>query len=105
MSATESGHGGEKLCGFGDLVGFGGLLLEEAEGGIALAQNAGLQEAADAPRKLEGATVFGDDQAASAEEWGRAEEAEDAIVLILFGIGRVDEDEIEWGVSGLVAGG
>ncbi len=80
-------------------------MLEKAEGGIALAQDAGLLETADASRKLEGATVLGDDQAAGAEEWGGAEEAENAIVLILFGVGRVDEDEIECGVGGLVAGG
>src|SRR5260370_40692135 len=80
-------------------------MLEKAEGGIALAQDAGLLETADAPGELEGATVLGDDQAAGAEEWGGAEEAENAIVLILFGVGRVDEDEIEWGVCGLVAGG
>jgi hypothetical protein len=26
------------LCGFGDFVGLGGLVLEEAEGGVALAE-------------------------------------------------------------------
>jgi hypothetical protein len=88
-----------QLCGFGDFVGFGGLMLEEAEGGVALAEDASLQEAADAVGELEGAAVLGDDEAALAEEWGGAKEAEDAVVLRFFGVGRVDEDEIEWGVG------
>jgi len=28
----------KRLCGFGDFVGLGGLVLEEAEGGVALAE-------------------------------------------------------------------
>ena len=90
------------LCGFGDFVGFGGLMLEEAEGGVALAEDASLQEAADALGEIESAAVLGDDEAALAEKWGGAEEAEDAVVLRFFGVGRVDEHEIEWGVSRFV---
>jgi hypothetical protein len=91
-----------QLCGFGDFVGFGGLVLEEAEGGVALAEDASLQEAADAVGELEGAAVLGDDEAALAKKWGRAEEAEDAVVLRFFGVGRVYESEIEWGVGRFV---
>jgi len=93
------------LRGLGDLVGFGGLVLEEAEGGVALAEEAGLQQAADAVGQIESAAMLGDYEAALAEEWGGAEETEDAVVLIFFRVGRIDEDEIEWGVGGLVAGG
>ncbi len=93
------------LCGFGDFVGLGGLVLEEAEGGVALAEDARLEEAADLMGQLEGAAMLDDDEAALAEKWGGAEEAEDAVVLIFFGVGRVDENEIEWWVRGLVAGG
>lgn len=91
-----------QLCGFGNFVGLGGLVLEEAEGGVALAEDASLHEAADALGELEGAAVLGDDEAALAEKWGGAEEAEDAVVLRFFGVGRVDEDEIEWGVGRFV---
>ena len=94
-----------RLCGFGDFIGLGGLMLEKAEGGVALAENAGLQEAADALGQIEGAAMLGDDEAAGAEKRGGAEEAEDTVVLIFFGVGRVDEDEIEGDVGGLVAGG
>src|SRR5882762_1810894 len=52
--------------------------------------------------QLEGAAMLDDDEAALAEKWG---EAEDAVVLVFFGVGRVDENEIEWWVRGLVAGG
>ena len=90
------------LCGFGDFVWFGGLVLEEAEGGVALAEDASLQESADAVGELEGAAVLSNDEAALAKKWGEAEEAEDAVVLRFFGIGRVDEDEIEWGVGRFV---
>ena len=93
------------LCRFGDFVWLGGLVLEKAEGGVALAEDAGLQEAADALGEIERAAMFGDYEAALAEEWGGAKEAEDASVLIFFGVGRVDENEIEWRVRGLVAGG
>ena len=93
------------LCGFGDFVGLGGLVLEEAEGGVALAEEAGLQEAADTLRQIESAAVLGDYEAALAEKWRGAEEAEDAVVLIFFGVGGIDEDETEWSVGGLVAGG
>ena len=92
------------LCGFGDFVGLGGLVLEEAEGGVALAEDAGLQEASDALGQIERAAMLGDDEAALAEKWGRAEEAERAVVLIFFGVGGIDENEIERGVGGLVAG-
>jgi len=87
-----------------DLVGFGGLVLEEAEGGIALAEDACLQETANALGQIERTTVFSDYEGTLAEKWGGAEEAEDAVVLIFFGVGRVDEREIEGGVGGLVAG-
>jgi hypothetical protein len=93
------------LCGFGDFVGLGGLVFEEAEGGVALAEDARLEQAADSMGQLEGAAMFDDYEAALAEKWGGAEEAEGAVVLILFGVGRVDENEIEWRVRGLVAGG
>jgi hypothetical protein len=93
------------LRSFGDLVWLGGLVLEEAEGGVALAEDAGLQEAADALRQIESAAVLDDDEAALAEKRGGAQETEDTVVLIFFGVGRVDEDEIEWGIGGLVAGG
>jgi len=92
------------LGGFGDFFGLGGLVLEKAEGGVALPEDARLQEAADALGKIESAAVLGDDEAALAEEWGGAEEAEDAVVLFFFGVGRIDEDEIERGVGGFVAG-
>src|SRR5947209_4241490 len=91
-----------RLCGFGDFVWFGGLVLEEAEGGVALAEDASLQESANAVGELEGAAVLSNDEAALAKKWGGAEEAEDAVVLRFFGIGRVDEDEIEWGVGRFV---
>src|SRR6266481_3374443 len=87
---------GVHLCGFGDFVGFGGSVLEKAEGGVALAKDARLKEAADSMGQLEGAAVLSDDEAALAEKCGGAE---DAVVLRFFGVGRVDEDEIEWGVS------
>jgi hypothetical protein len=90
------------LRGFGDFVGLGGLVLEEAEGGVALAEDAGLQEAADALGQIESAAMLGDYEAALAEKWGGAEEAEDAVVLRFFGVGRVEEDEIEWGVGRFV---
>ena len=90
------------LSGFGDFVWFGGLVLEEAQGAVALAEDASLQESADATRELEGAAVLGDDEAALAKKWGRAEEAEDAVVLRFFGVGRVYESEIEWGVGRFV---
>ena len=93
---------GVHLCGFGDFVGFGGLVLEEAEGGVALAEDASLEKAADALGEIESAAVLGDDEAALAEKWGGAEEVEDAVVLRFFGVGRVDEHEIEWGVSRFV---
>jgi len=93
------------LRSFGDLVWLGGLVLEEAEGGVALAEDAGLQETADALGEIERAAMFGDHEAALAEEWGGAQETEYTVVLIFFCVGRVDEDEIEWGVGGLVAGG
>jgi len=93
------------LCGFGDFVGLGGLVLEEAEGGVALAEDAGLQEASDALRQIERAAMLGDYEAALAEEWGGTEEAEDAVVLVFFGVGRIDENEIERWVRGFVAGG
>ena len=54
--------------------------------------------------QLEGAAMLDDYEAALAKKWGRAEKAEDAVVLIFFGVGRIDEDEIERGVGGLVAG-
>ena len=94
-----------RLCGFGDFVVLGGLVLEEAEGGVALAEDAGLQEAADALRQIESAAMLGDYEAALAEERGGAEEAEGAVVLNFFGVGGIDEDEIEWCVGGFVAGG
>ncbi len=94
-----------RLCGFGDFVVLGGLVLEEAEGGVALAEDAGLQEAADALGQIERAAMLGDYEAALTERWGGAEEAEDTVVLIFFRVGRIDEDEIERGVGGLVAGG
>ena len=87
------------------MVGFGGLMLEEAEGGIALAEDAGLVETTEALRELVRAAMLGDDQAALAKKWGGAEESEDALVLIFFGVRRVDESEIEGGVGGLVACG
>jgi len=80
------------------------LVLEEAEGGVALAEDASLEKAADALGEIESAAVLDDYEAALAEKWGGAEEAEDAVVLRFFGVGRVDEDEIEWWVRGLVAG-
>lgn len=90
-------------CGLGDFVGFGSLVLEEAEGGIALSENPRLQETSEALGELVSSPVLGDYQAALAEKWGGAEEAEDAVVLIFFGVRRVDEREIEWGIRGLVA--
>ena len=81
------------------------MVLEEAEGGVALAEDASLEKAADALGEIECAAVLGDDETALAKKRGRAEEAEDAVVLRFFRVGRVDEDEIEWGVGGLVAGG
>ncbi len=86
-------------------MGLGGLVLEETEDGVALPEDACLQEAADALGKIESAAMLGDYEAALTEEWGGAEEAEGAVVLVLFGVGRVDEDEIEGGVGGFVAGG
>jgi hypothetical protein len=78
------------------------LVFEEAEGGVALAEDASLEKAADAVGELESAAVLGDYEAALTEKWGGAEEAEDAVVLRFFGVGRVDEDEIEWGVGRFV---
>ena len=66
--------------GFGNFVRLGGLMLEKAEGGVALAEDAGLQQAAETLRELERAAVFGDYDAAEAEKGSAAEEAEDAIV-------------------------
>lgn len=90
--------------GFGDFVGLGGLVLEKAEGSIALAEDARLQQAAETLGELEGAAVLGDYDAAETEKGRVAEEAEDAIVFLFFGVRRVDEDEIEGRVGGLVAG-
>ena len=80
-------------------------MLKETEGGVALAENAGLQKASDAMGEFVSAPVLGNNQAALAEERSGAEEAEDAVVLIFLGVGRIDKNEIEWGVGGLVAGG
>jgi hypothetical protein len=38
--------------GLGDFVGFGGLMLEETEGSVALAEDASLQEASEALGKF-----------------------------------------------------
>jgi hypothetical protein len=80
-------------------------MLEEAEGGIALAEDARLEQAADALGEIEGAAMLGDDQAALTEKWGGAEETEDAVVLIFFGVRRVDKGEVKRGVGGFAAGG
>jgi hypothetical protein len=66
LSGASSTQDDGELCGFGDFVGFGGLVLEEAEGGVALAENASSQQAADALGELEGTAVLGDDDAALA---------------------------------------
>lgn len=92
------------LSGFGNLLGLGGLVLEKAEGGVALAEEASVQEAADALREFEGAAMLGDDEAALGEKWGGTQESEDAGVLIFLGVGRIDENEIERRVDGFVAG-
>src|SRR5260370_519137 len=98
----------KRLCGFGDFVGLGGLVLEEAEGGVALAEDAGLQEAADALGQIERAAVLDDYEAALAEERGGAGKTQDPIGLILFCVGGVGKGEIEWrggGVGSVWAGG
>jgi hypothetical protein len=95
----------ESLGGFGDFVGFGGLVLEKAERGVALAEDASLHKAADALGQLISAAMLRNHEAALGEEGGGAEKTEDAVVLIFFGVGRVDENEIEWGIGGFVAGG
>src|SRR5260370_24291605 len=95
----------KRLCGFGDFVGLGGMVLEQAEGGVALAEEACLQEAAEALGQIERAAMLDDYEAALAEKWGGAEEAEDAVVLNLFGVGGIDKDKIEWRGRGVVAGG
>ncbi len=64
-----------------------------------------MQEAAEALGQIERAAMLDDYEAALAEKWGGAEEAEDAVVLNLFGVGGIDKDKIEWRVRGLVAGG
>ncbi len=46
--------------------------------------------------------MLGDDEAGGAEKWGGAEEAEDAVVLIFFRVGRIEKYEIEWGVGRFV---
>jgi len=80
-------------------------VLEKAESGVALTEDSRLQQAAETLRELEGAAVFGDNDAAETEKGSVAEEAEDAIVLRFFGIGRIDESEIEGSVGRLVASG
>ena len=80
-------------------------MLEKAENGVSLAEDSRLQQTAEMLRQLEGAAVLGDYDAAETEKGRVAEEAEDAIVLLFFGVRRIDEGEIEWRVGGLVAGG
>ena len=80
-------------------------MFEEAESGVALAEDSRLQQAAETLRELEGAAVLGDHDAAEAEKGSVAEKAEDAIILSFFRVRRVDEGEIESSVGRLVAGG
>ena|SRR6266403_781116 len=93
------------LSGFGNFVGLGGLVLEETEGGVALAEDARLQEAAETLGQLDRAPVLGDYDAAKAEKGSVAEKTEDAIVLRFFCVRGVDEGEIEGRVGGSVSGG
>ena len=97
-----------RLCGFGllwNFVGLRGLVLEEAENGVALAKDSRLQQTAEALGELEGAAVLSDYDAAEAEKGSVAQKAEDTIVLLFFGVGRIDESEIEGRIGGLVASG
>jgi hypothetical protein len=64
-----------------------------------------LHQAAEPLGECERAAVLRDYDAAEAKKGSIAEEAEDTIVLLFFGVGRVDEDEIEVSVRRLVAGG
>src|ERR1700682_6172410 len=91
--------------GFGNFVRLGGLMLEKAESGVALTEDSRLQQAAETLRELDGAAMFGDYDAAEDEKGSVAEEAEDAIVLHFFGVGRIDESEIEGSVGRLVPSG
>ena len=65
-----------------------------------MAEDAGLQEAADALWELEGAAMLGDDQAAGGGEWRGAEKAEGRVVLLFFGVGRSEGNERGCGVGG-----
>src|SRR5438270_955808 len=91
-------------CGLGNLLGLGGLVLEKAERGVALPKNSSLQEAADSLRQLMSAAMLGNDQTALAQKWSRTEKTQDAVVLIFFGVGWIDVDEIEWRIGRLVTG-
>ena len=92
------------LRSFGDFVGLGGLVLEEAEGGVALAEDTCLQQAAETLGELESAAVLGDYDAAEIKKGSVAEEAENAIVLCCFRVGWIDEGEVVGSVGRLVAG-
>jgi len=76
----------------------------EGQGGVALFQETDLVEVFDLVGEGEGFAVFGDDYGVGAEELGGAEVAEDAEVVVRGGIGWVEEDTVEGGLTG-VAGG
>src|SRR5256885_4539946 len=67
------------LGSFGDFFGFGGLMLEKTERGVALAQETRVLQLADALGQRQGAAMFDDDQAAGSEEGRGTQEGQDAL--------------------------
>lgn len=73
-------------------------MAEEGERGIALFQEAGTRETARGFGEMEFVVMLEDDEGVWGQETGGVggEESEDAVVVGVVGVRRIDEDEIDW---------
>ena len=78
---------------------------EEGERGVALLEDAGAAEAVELFGELEFVVMLEDDEGVVGQEIGGGEKFEGAGVIDVGGVGRIDENEIEWRSGRSVARG
>jgi hypothetical protein len=79
-----------------------GVSPEKGETGVALMKHANTLQLTECFRRIESAAVLGDDESARREKRSRAKKGEDAAVLVVVGVRRVEENDVEWSGSGNV---
>jgi len=73
---------------------------EKREAGVALAEHADTLQLTECLRKIEGATVFGDDKPARCEKRSGAKKGEHAAVFVGIGVRRIEENDVERSACG-----